>query len=140
MICTTFAKRCEVIMKYAYTAVLTEGAGTIHVRFPDLDGCITTGHDLPDALSQATDALSAWLCVAEDEGISIPAPSRQDDIARKKGDILSIVSADTLKYRAVTDTRAVRKNVSLPAWLAKAADKKRLNCSQILQQALISML
>ncbi|RRF94279.1 MAG: hypothetical protein DUD27_09680 [Lachnospiraceae bacterium] len=27
-------------------------------------------------------------------------------------------------YRAKTDTRAVRKNVSLPAWMAAMADKR----------------
>ena len=127
-------------MRYAYTAIITEVSGKYHVYFPDLNGCITTGHDIPDAIAQATDALSGWLCVAEDEGLPIPVPSKQDVIKKKDGDILTIISADTLKYRAATDSRAVRKNVSLPAWLAKAADKKRLNCSQILQQALISML
>ncbi len=127
-------------MRYAYTAVITEESDSYYVRFPDLDGCITTGRDLSDAISQATDALSAWLCVAEDELMSIPEPTTQDEIERKAGDILSVISADTLKYRAATDSRAVRKNVSLPSWLAKAADKKRLNCSQILQQALMSML
>ena len=127
-------------MKYAFTAVITEDSETLYVRFPDLNGCITTGHDLPDAIMQASDALSAWLCVAEDEGLEIPTPSKQECIDKKAGDILSVISADTIKYRAATDSRAVRKNVSLPAWLAKAADKKRLNCSQILQQALISML
>ena len=127
-------------MKYAYTAIITEDSGKYYVRFPDLNGCVTTGLDIPDAIAQATDALSGWLCVAEDEGLPIPIPSKQDTIMRREGDILTIISADTLKYRASTDSKAVRKNVSLPAWLAKAADKKRLNCSQILQQALISML
>ena len=127
-------------MKYAYTAVIKEDSGTFYVSFPDLNGCITTGHDLPDAILQATDALSAWLCVAEDEKLEIPNPSNQDTITREKGNYLAVISADTLKYRAATDTRAVRKNVSLPAWLAKLADQKRLNCSQILQEALISML
>ena len=127
-------------MKYAYTAVIKEELGTFYVSFPDLSGCITTGHDLSDAIEQATDALSAWLCVAEDEKLDIPSPSSQDSIKRDSGTYLAVISADTLKYRAATDTRAVRKNVSLPAWLAKLADQRRLNCSQILQEALLSML
>lgn len=127
-------------MKYAYTALIKEKAGTYYVSFPDLNGCITTGRDLSDAIEQATDALSAWLCVAEDEKFEIPAPTKQDAIRREKGDYLAVISADTLKYRAATDTRAVRKNVSLPAWLARLADQRRLNCSQILQEALLSML
>ena len=127
-------------MKYAYTAVIKEDSGTFYVSFPDLSGCITTGHDLPDAIEQATDALSAWLCVAEDEKLIIPAPSNQNAIIKDDRDYLAVISADTLKYRAATDTRAVRKNVSLPAWLARLADQRRLNCSQILQEALLSRL
>ena len=127
-------------MKYTYTAVIKEDSGTYYVSFPDLSGCITTGIDLSDAIEQATDALSAWLCVAEDEKLEIPASSKQDTIKREMGDYLAVISADTLRYRASTDTRAVRKNVSLPAWLARIADQRRLNCSQILQEALISKL
>ena len=127
-------------MKYTYSALIREESGTFYVSFPDLSGCITTGHDLSDAIEQATDALSAWLCVAEDEKLDIPEPSKQDEIKRNKGNYLAIISADTLRYRAATDTRAVRKNVSLPAWLARLADQRRLNCSQILQEALLSKL
>ena len=127
-------------MKYTYSALIREDSGTFYVSFPDLSGCVTTGHDLSDAIEQATDALSAWLCVAEDEKLDIPEPSKQDEIKRNKGNYLAIISADTLKYRAATDTRAVRKNVSLPAWLARLADQRRLNCSQILQEALLSKL
>ena len=127
-------------MKYTYSALIREDSGTFYVSFPDLSGCVTTGHDLSDAIEQATDALSAWLCVAEDEKLDIPEPSKQDEIKRNTGDYLAIISADTLKYRAATDTRAVRKNVSLPAWLARLADQKRLNCSKILQEALLSKL
>ena len=127
-------------MKYTYSALIREDSGTFYVSFPDLSGCVTTGHDLSDAIEQATDALSAWLCVAEDEKLDIPEPSKQDEIKRNTGDYLAIISADTLKYRAATDTRAVRKNVSLPAWLARLADQRRLNCSQILQEALLSKL
>lgn len=43
---------------------------------------------------------------------------------------------DTLKYRMETDTHAVRKNVSLPAWMATLADQRGVNCSQVLQDAL----
>ena len=62
-------------MKYIYTAVFTpnEDGSKIHARIPDLPGCVTTGHDLQDAIDQITDAASGWLVVAEDEGLPIPA-------------------------------------------------------------------
>ena len=125
-------------MKYIYTAVFTpnEDGSKIHARIPDLPGCVTTGHDLQDAIDQITDAASGWLVVAEDEGLPIPAATKQTEITHGALDELSMIREDTSAYRAQTDTRSVRKNVSLPAWMANLADKLNLNCSQILQDSL----
>lgn len=124
-------------MKYIYTAVFSAGEdGTVYARVPDLPGCITTGRDLQDAIEQITDAASGWLVVAEDEGLEIAAPTPQRDVPREASDALSLIRIDTIEYRAQTDTRAVRKNVSLPAWMATLADRRGLNCSQILQESL----
>lgn len=129
-------------MKYAYTAVLTPTGedGGYFVRVPDLPSCITTGKDLEDALEMIADAASGWLVVAEDNGMPIAPPTPQQDIPRGPDSILSIISVDTLAYRAETDTRAVRKNVSLPAWMANLADKRGINCSQVLQDGLKQLL
>ena len=57
-------------MQYIYTALFTpieDGSG-YYAKVPDLPGCITTGSSLSDAIEQITDAMSAWLVVAEDEG------------------------------------------------------------------------
>ena len=50
--------------------------------------------------------------------------------------LMSLVRVDTIAYRSLTDTRAVRKNVSIPAWMATRADKLGINCSKVLQDAL----
>jgi predicted RNase H-like HicB family nuclease len=129
-------------MKYIYTAVFTpdENGSKFYARIPDLPGCITTGSDLQDAIEQITDAASGWLVVAEDEGIEFSRPTPQADISTESGDYLSLISIDTIAYRAKTDTRAVRKNVSLPAWMAAMADTRGINCSQILQDGLMAKL
>lgn len=125
-------------MKYIYTAIFTpnEDGSKFYARVPDLPGCITTGRSLQDAITQISDAASGWLVVAEDEGLEISVPSAQQDLAHEDGDIFSLISIDTLAYRAQTDNRAVRKNVSLPAWMAELADRKNINCSQVLQEGL----
>ena len=124
-------------MKYAYTAVLTPAeTGGYFARVPDLPGCITAGSTLPETLDLIADAAAGWLTVAEDKGMPIAPPTGQRDIPHDADAILSVVTVDTLAYRAETDTRAVRKNVSLPAWMASMADKRNLNCSQLLQDAL----
>ncbi len=129
-------------MKYIYTALFTpieDGSG-YYAKVPDLPGCITTGNSLSDAIDQITDAMSAWLVVAEDEGEPITPPSPQEKLSVDAGTICSLISADTIEYRAQTDTRAVRKNVSLPSWMVRLADKRGINCSQVLQDALRTLL
>ena len=79
-----------------------------------MPGCATTGDGIDDAIEMITDAASGWLVVAEDEGNEIPFPAPQHDVDIPENATCSIIRIDTFAYRAATDTRAVRKNVSLP--------------------------
>lgn len=128
-------------MKYFYTATFipNEDGTKYFCRVPDLPGCITTGNSLDDAIEMITDAANGWLVVAEDEGNEIPEPTPQGNLDIPDNAICSIIRIDTLSYRAKTDTRAVRKNVSLPAWMAKLAEKRGINCSQVLQDGLMKL-
>lgn len=128
-------------MKYIYTAIFipSEDGSKYYCRVPDLPGCITTGNNIDDAIEMITDAASGWLVVAEDEGNEIPAPTPQHKLNIPEHAICSIIRIDTFAYRAATDTRAVRKNVSLPAWMAALAEKRGVNCSQVLQDGLIQL-
>ena len=128
----------ESYMKYLDTAVIShiEGSNSWSARVPDLPGCVTTGKDIPEAIDMITDAASLWLVVAEDKGMPIAQPTPQNELPRDAADICSLIRIDTIAYRALTDTRSVRKNVSLPAWMASLADKRGINCSQVLQEGL----
>lgn len=123
-------------MKYIYTATIHEEDGKFYCRVPDIPGCISTGNDLPEAIEMITDALSACLCTMEDNDDPIPAPSEQCNISHEAAEFCTLVRVDTIAYRSLTDTRAVRKNVSIPAWMAARADKLGINCSKVLQDAL----
>ena len=127
-------------MLYTYTAVITESNGTFYAKVPDISGCITTAGSLSEAISLITEALNLSLVVLEDEDIEPPQPTPQPEIVHGDNDILTVIQADTIQYRSATDTKAVRKNVSLPAWLANLADKRGINCSKVLQDALLSIL
>lgn len=122
-------------MRYTFTAVITPEEGKCYVRVPDIPGCVTTGRDIEDAVAQITDALSGCLVVWEDQGLPVPPATIQKDIPHDAADVLTLVSVDTIAYRAKTDTRAVRKNVSIPAWMANMAERRGINCSKVLQDA-----
>ncbi len=129
-------------MKYIYTATFEPNAsGTkFYCRVPDLPGCISTGDTIDEAIEMITDAASLWLVVAEDERNEIPAPTPQNDLKTSDNTICSLIRIDTLAYRAATDTKSVRKNVSIPAWMSALAEKRNINCSKVLQDALYKVL
>lgn len=123
-------------MKKVYPALLApaDGGGYV-IRVPDVSGCVTTGTNIDDTLDNIRDALAGCLCVLEDAGQPLPAPSDPCSVA-EDGSTVVLIDVDLLAYRQATDTRAVRKNVSLPAWMSDMADRQGINCSKLLQTAL----
>lgn len=103
---------------------------------PDVPRCATSGRDLAEAIDMVRDALNGCLCVLEDERQPLPVPHMPEEYPQAEGVTYALVDVDTTKYRIQTDTHAVRKNVSIPAWMAAMADKQGVNCSQLLQEAL----
>lgn len=128
----------EPLMKTVYAAVLQpiEDSSGYVAHVPDVNGCVTTGTDLRDALENIRDALAGCICTLEDYRKPIPVPTPPENISHDDHSVVALVDVDTLKYREETDTRAVRKNVSMPAWLSQMAERAGINCSAVLQAAL----
>lgn len=125
--------------KYAYPAIFTpEDDGGFSVRFPDLEGCYTCGDDMVDSLAMAEDALALVLYGYEKDGREIPAPSKETNISLSEGEFVNFVACDTLEYRKMYNSKAVKKTLTIPEWLNEAAMSMDLNFSQILQEALLS--
>lgn len=111
------------------------------VEFPDLPGCVTQGKTLDDAISMATDAASGWLLDELEDGNNLPDPTPINKITLDDPNgFVSLIVMDMESYAARYGNKAVRKNLTIPAWLATAADKRHLNYSSILQDALVSIL
>ena len=123
-------------MKAYYSVIIEPYDEGFVATVPDVPGCTTGGKTIAETIDLVKDALCGCLCVYEDEGIDLPEPHLPCDFEVKDGSFTTLVDVDTLKYREETDTRAVRKNVSMPAWLLNMAESRGVNCSQVLQDAL----
>jgi predicted RNase H-like HicB family nuclease len=121
-------------MKYVYPAILYLDDGKIGVTVPDLAGCHTYGEDKAEALIMAKDAVEMWLWEAENKQEAIPAASEHLNIGAEE--TFTLIAADTDEYRRAKDTRAVKKTLSIPAWLNYQAEAANAPFSQILQQGL----
>ena len=123
-------------MSKVYPAIIHKEDG-YWVEFPDLPGCNTCGSTLEETLDLASEALGLYLVSLSEDGVAIPAPSNIEDINTEDGRVI-YVCTDMNKYRR--DTRAVKKMLSIPAWLAKEAEANNISLSKVLQEALTEKL
>lgn len=122
--------------KYIYPAIFKKDGEFYIVRFPDLEGCYTQGNDLQDAYEMAADVLCLTLYDMEEEKEDIPPASDGCEVETEQGEFVSLVTCDTLEYRKYYDNKAVKKTLTIPAWLNTMAEREGINFSAVLQSAL----
>ena len=127
--------------KLFYPAIFTmEESGGFTVTFPDVKECMTCGDNMEQAYEMAVEALGLVLSFMEDEGEKFPQASLPQDIAVEQGQFVVVVEFDMLAYRKKVNGRAVKKTLSIPAWLNEEALSRNINFSQVLQEALMMKL
>ncbi len=126
-------------MKIVYPVCFYEEEGGYSIDVPDLLGCCTQADSLEEAIEMAQDAALGWLTTSIEDGEDIPAPSKIEDIKIEKGKgFVSLILLDLDKYmKENVSKRAVKKTLTIPAWLNEKAEKIGINFSQVLQEALL---
>lgn len=122
-------------MNVIYPAICHYEEGGYWCEFPDLEGCFSQGDSELEIIENAKEALEGYvLCILEN-GKTLPAASSISSFVLQKGDFSSYISADIS-----ASSKFVRKNVTLPEWLALKAEKASINFSQTLQECLFNKL
>ena len=111
--------------------------GGFWITFPDLPECMTQGDDMQSAYEMAVDALGLAVTSRKKEKQEIPAPSLPYEVALSANECCVIIEFDMLAYQKRTNSRAVKKTLTIPAWLNEEALSIGLNFSQVLQEALL---
>jgi len=109
------------------------------VEVPDLPGCVSEGNTLADALLMATDAASGWVLDELEDGKPAPKASTPDSIIPEQGGFVTMLVLDMDTYAEKYGNKAVRKNLTIPAWLNTFAEKNNINFSQVLQDSLMAL-
>ena len=122
--------------KYIYPAVFSKEGEFYNVRFPDFESCYTQGEGLQDAYEMASDILCLTLYELEEGKETIPPASDAAAIKTENGEFVSLVACDTLEYRQYYDNKAVKKTLTIPAWLNTMSEREGINFSAVLQAAL----
>ncbi len=128
-------------MKLTYPACFYKDnkCDSYSVVVPDLPGCVSGGDTLADAILMATDAASGWVLDELEDGKPIPPASELKAIVLEQDGFTSLLVLDMDEYTEKYGNKAVRKNLTIPAWLNTFAELNHVNFSQVLQDSLIEM-
>lgn len=129
-------------MNYIYPAVFyQEEDGRYSVIFPDLNDLATFGDNLGDAFAMAQEACGQYLFTSLRDGEALPAPTPIDAVT-KDGDaaLVNLICVNLDEYARAYDDKAVKKTLSIPAWLNTACENYGINYSKVLRDALIAKL
>lgn len=110
--------------------------GGFWISFPDFPECFTQGDNMQQAYEMASDALDLAITSLLDEQSTLPSPTPPYKIVAKEKEVGVIIEFDLLAYKKRTNSKAVKKTLSIPEWLNEEAMSANLNFSQILQEAL----
>jgi predicted RNase H-like HicB family nuclease len=128
-------------MQLTYPAIFypyDEGDGYV-VEVPDLPGCVSCGDTLAEAIFMGTDAASGWVLDELEDGKPVPKASAPEDIKPEEDGFVSILVLDMDSYAEKYGNKAVRKNLTIPAWLNTFAESHHINFSQLLQKSLTEL-
>lgn len=124
-------------MKLYYPMVFCkEGDGGFSVYSPDIRGCNTQGDTMEEAVSMAQEAIGICLEDIIRNGEAFPKASAPGDIETEKNESVVFVEFDPAAYMQKHDTRAVKKTLTIPAWINTAAERAGINFSATLQKAI----
>lgn len=119
-----------------------EKDGNYSVLFPDFNGSGTCGATFAEAMNMAIDFLAGQLYDLKLENQVAPEPSDVDSINPDElydeydSVLVNMVTVDVESYANKHFDRAVKKTLTIPAWLNEKAMEQNINFSQVLQKAL----
>ena len=121
--------------KLIYPGIFHTENDVYWVEFPDLEGCQSFGDTLEEIYENAQEALAAYCVTLLEQSGKLTPPSDIRKIQAPDDAFVSLVEADLIKK-----SQAVKKTLTIPSWLNEIAEKKHINFSGTLQEALIQKL
>lgn len=121
---------------YSFLSIFTYDEDGISIEFPDLPGCLSCSDTQNDAINMAKEALALHLYGMESDNEKIPVPSSLSDLNIDKNQVPVLIDVYMPLYRTAIENQSVKKTLTIPLWLNKLAEEKKINFSQVLQIAL----
>jgi len=122
---------------FIFPAIIKKlGEKDYNIRFKDFENITTYGENLDDAYNMAEDALKLEIFDLYSDKLEIPDPTDITDIKIESDETLILVKVNLKSILKEYDNKSVKKTLTIPSWLNKLGEEKKLNFSQVLQDAL----
>ena len=128
-------------MLSAYPACFFHEENGFSVIFPDLNDLATYGDNLADAFAMAQEACGQYLFTSLRDGEKIPASTPISEVkTEEEAALVNLICVNLDEYAKAYNDKAVKKTLSIPAWLNTACENYGINYSKVLKDALIARL
>lgn len=132
------------MLVYPVTIYEKEPGEKYHIVYvSDLD-IATQGEDIAECIVMARDLIGNYIIEMEDTGRDVPAPFSGHGEMFAGEDLKvfhdTLVDIDMEAFKRKVSKKVVKKNCTIPGWLAYEAEAEGINFSQVLQEALIEKL
>ena len=94
---------------------------------------------MAEAVFMAEDAASRWALTELEDGNKAPESTPSNEVATEEGQFVSLIALDMDAYAAKYGSNAVKKTLTIPAWLNTFVEQNGISCSKVLQDALSKM-
>lgn len=122
--------------RYVFPAEFQALPDGIHIKFPDLPGCVSFGGTPSEAFANARECLGLHLYGMEEDNDEIPEPSLPHTLTLGPDESVALIEVLMPPVRHHLNNASVKKTLTIPSWLNALAEQHRVNYSQLLQDAL----
>jgi len=122
--------------EYVYPAIFSYDEDGISIEFPDIPGCLPCADTTEEAIKNAKEALGLHLYGMEEENEPIPEPTDIKEIKIENNTAIVLIDVYMPTIRERIKNKYIKKTLTIKSWLNVEGEKRRVNFSGLLNDAL----
>ena len=120
--------------KLIYPCVARKEDDIYYANFPDFNACFTDAESIDELFANTKEVLNGVIFTILKNKMDLPAAG--ENIKLEEGEFLILVESPVGVIKDRINNMAVKKTLTLPAWMNEMAMEHDINFSQVLQEGL----
>lgn len=120
--------------KLIYPCVVRKEDDIYYANFPDFNACFTDAESIDELFANTKEVLNGVIFTMLKNKMDLPAAG--ENIKLEEGEFLILVESPVGVIKDRINNMAVKKTLTLPAWMNEMAMEHDINFSQVLQEGL----